>query len=84
MTSVQANEKEREADSGRIKDAVKPLLGFQPEAGGSTVQDAKGDGIRYRKARFENAPKGNRKNVETESPGDVRQDQNDDYFTKNK
>ncbi|CAM9409161.1 unnamed protein product [Ascophyllum nodosum] len=44
VTSVQANEKEREADSGRIKDAVKPLLGFQPEAGGSTVQDAKAEG----------------------------------------
>lgn len=48
MTSVQANEKEREADSRKIKDAVLPLLQFQAEAGGSSVAEAKGtlcDGV---------------------------------------
>ena len=42
VTSVQANEKEREADSQKIKDAVLPLLRFQPEAGGGIVAEAKG------------------------------------------
>lgn len=42
MTSVQANEKEREADSQKIKDAVSPLLQFQPEAGGGSVAEVKG------------------------------------------
>ncbi|CAM9199761.1 unnamed protein product [Laminaria digitata] len=44
VTSVQANEKEREADSQKIKGAVSPLLRFQPEAGGSSVADPKGEG----------------------------------------
>ncbi|CBJ28789.1 conserved unknown protein [Ectocarpus siliculosus] len=39
VTAVQANEKEREADSNAIKEAVKPLLHFQPEAGGGSVAD---------------------------------------------
>ena len=42
VTAVQAGEKEREADSNTIKDAVKPLLRFQPEAGGAVVEDSKG------------------------------------------
>lgn len=42
VTAVQASEKEREADSNVIKDAVKPLLRFQPEAGGAVVDDSKG------------------------------------------
>lgn len=47
VTSVQANEKEREADSNAIKEAVKPLLHFQPEAGGGSVaDDSKGEGAR--------------------------------------
>lgn len=29
VTSVQANEKEREADSNRVKEAVQPMLQFQ-------------------------------------------------------
>lgn len=37
VTAVQANEKEREADSNVIKAAVKPLLRFQPDAGGGVV-----------------------------------------------
>lgn len=45
VTSVQANEKEREADSLRVKAAARPLLGFQPEAGGGGADEfAKGDG----------------------------------------
>ncbi|CAN0272825.1 unnamed protein product, partial [Ectocarpus sp. 8 AP-2014] len=45
VTAVQANEKEREADSNAIKEAVKPLLHFQPEAGGGSVaDDSKADG----------------------------------------
>ncbi|CAN0361683.1 unnamed protein product [Ectocarpus sp. 12 AP-2014] len=47
VTAVQANEKEREADSNAIKEAVKPLLHFQPEAGGGSVaDDSKGEGAR--------------------------------------
>lgn len=42
VTAVQASEKEREADSNDIKEAVKPLLRFQPEAGGGAVDDSKG------------------------------------------
>lgn len=42
VTAVQASEKEREADSNVIKDAVKPLLHFHPEAGGAVVDDSKG------------------------------------------
>lgn len=42
VTAVQASEKEREADSNVIKDAVKPLLRFQPEAGGAVADDSKG------------------------------------------
>lgn len=44
VTAVQASEKEREADSNVIKDAVKPLLRFQPDAGGAggVVDDSKG------------------------------------------
>lgn len=42
VTSVQASEKEREADSNVIKDAIKPLLRFQPEAGGGVINDSKG------------------------------------------
>eukprot|EP00752_Nemacystus_decipiens_P003774 g3475.t1 len=44
VTAVQASEKEREADSNVIKDAVKPLLRFQPEAGGAVVNDSKVEG----------------------------------------
>lgn len=43
VSSVQANEKEREADSDKIKSAVQPLLGFQPEAGGGSVDLSKGN-----------------------------------------
>lgn len=43
VTSVQANEAEREADSARIKDTVRPLLGFHEEAGGSDARNIKGD-----------------------------------------
>lgn len=39
VTGVQASEKEREADSNAIKDAVKPLLRFQPGTGGGVVED---------------------------------------------
>lgn len=47
VTAVQANEKEREADSNAIRGAVKPLLHFQPEAGGGSVaDDSKGEGAR--------------------------------------
>lgn len=44
VTAVQASEKEREADSNAIKDAVKPLLRFQPDAGGAggVVEESKG------------------------------------------
>lgn len=41
---MQANEKEREADSNAIKAAVKPLLGFQPDGGGAAVDDSTGVG----------------------------------------
>lgn len=42
VTAVQASEKEREADSNAIKAAVKPLLRFQPEAGGGVADDSEG------------------------------------------
>lgn len=42
VTAVQASEKEREADSNVIKAAAKPLLRFQPDAGGSVVDDLGG------------------------------------------
>lgn len=42
VTAVQANEKERDADSNVIKAAVKPLLRFQPEAGGGVEDDQEG------------------------------------------
>lgn len=42
VTAVQASEKEREADSNVIKDAIKPLLRFHPDAGGAVVDDSKG------------------------------------------
>lgn len=43
VTSVQANEAEREVDSAKIKDAVRPLLAFHEEAGGSDARSVKGD-----------------------------------------
>ncbi|CAM9970461.1 unnamed protein product [Scytosiphon promiscuus] len=37
VSEVQANEKEREADSNAIKAAAKPFLGFQPGEGGAAM-----------------------------------------------
>lgn len=45
VTSVQANEAEREADSAKIKDTVRPFLGFHEEAGGNDTRNVKGNPI---------------------------------------
>lgn len=43
VTCVQANEKERELDSNRIKQAVQPLLQFQAGGEADSGKEEKGD-----------------------------------------